>query len=389
MNIIKKFENISIFKSKFFLFFSLVILAYPVSVATFFKNINFFSIKRIINIFLYTIFLLKLVSYIFKNRKIPPFLLLTGVYFFYKVLITFINGDDFVKYITWYIEYSHISLLVLFDIEVLNGNKKNCFSALSLYFEIYTYINIVTSIFIDSPYGDNYFLGLDNYHFGFYILGTLCLLINYYLCRKESNWYRLIIFIILTTINSLLLQVTTAIICYFIMIVFFVLYYFFHFNFNSFHILVVSLISQISVVFLRIQNLFGNLFYSLLHKSLDLSGRTEIWDVFIPRIREKLIFGHGNLEESLEIECFENRLYSTHNIPLQELYNGGIVQFFLFYFPLFVGIYKLYCMKHKKEAKEICILLLGLLISQITAPYTIIIYLSFNLICYEIDKILD
>jgi GT2 family glycosyltransferase/O-antigen ligase len=81
----------------------------------------------------------------------------------------------------------------------------------------------------------------------------------------------------------------------------------------------------ILIVVFHIQNLMSPFFVKVLHKDITLNSRTYIWDGALKLIKEKFVFGWGNLS-SKQISSYV--LYGTthaHNMLLELLLRTGII----------------------------------------------------------------
>ncbi|MCM1577548.1 MAG: O-antigen ligase family protein [Ruminococcus sp.] len=98
---------------------------------------------------------------------------------------------------------------------------------------------------------------------------------------------------------------------------------------NSRLLFPVSLILQISIVFLRLQDKFQFIIEKLLRKSLTFTGRTQIWDMSLSLIKRAPVFGYG-VYEGHGLTLVGNLFYYSHNIILEILLQGGCVSLILF-----------------------------------------------------------
>ena len=64
-------------------------------------------------------------------------------------------------------------------------------------------------------------------------------------------------------------------------------------------------------------------------KSLDLSGRTEIWDIVLKKFFDSPILGHG-IQDSVNLFIINHIKFSAHNQYLQSLYEGGVLMYISF-----------------------------------------------------------
>jgi O-antigen ligase len=88
------------------------------------------------------------------------------------------------------------------------------------------------------------------------------------------------------------------------------------------------LLTNIAIVFLRIQNLFSFVIVDLLHKDLTFTGRTSAWDSAIIKISNKFLLGYGNMGQEQESRLIGD-VY-CHNALLEILFRGGIIRLIFF-----------------------------------------------------------
>lgn len=85
--------------------------------------------------------------------------------------------------------------------------------------------------------------------------------------------------------------------------------------------------------------------YSFLRKNATLSMRTSNWKSVLPAIRENLIWGHGYTWASTRQILYGRETAHAHNLFLELLYEGGLVELFVFSLfnnAVFKRIYKNY-----------------------------------------------
>ena len=76
------------------------------------------------------------------------------------------------------------------------------------------------------------------------------------------------------------------------------------------------------IIYVKIQNLFYGFIKNVLHKDLTFSGRTEIWNLAIDKIKNNLILGYGRLTTEQRTVVFNAT--SAHNQFLNFLFEGGV-----------------------------------------------------------------
>lgn len=105
-------------------------------------------------------------------------------------------------------------------------------------------------------------------------------------------------------------------------------------------------------------------FASLFGKSSTLSGRTYIWAKALIYIKSSILYGNG-INRPLMKERFWD-LVHVHNLLLNILYQGGIIQLLIFNYICYLTVKKLYQFKEKRTATIIVGALLGFFILALT-----------------------
>lgn len=96
----------------------------------------------------------------------------------------------------------------------------------------------------------------------------------------------------------------------------------------------IGVLGTITVVVLRLQELFSFLIVDILHRDLTLTTRTVVWDKAFDVIESAPLFGYG-LEDSVTAQIRFGTVESSHNFFLDQIYYGGVVALCL----LVVGLY--------------------------------------------------
>ena len=58
-------------------------------------------------------------------------------------------------------------------------------------------------------------------------------------------------------------------------------------------LVIISIVIFVSIVFLRLQEVFSYLIVNILGKDLTFTGRTVIWDYYINEIKNSWVIGYG------------------------------------------------------------------------------------------------
>lgn len=93
------------------------------------------------------------------------------------------------------------------------------------------------------------------------------------------------------------------------------------------------IIFALSIVVLKVQNLFAPIIEGVFNRTVSLSGRTDIWDILIPQFKNHPLIGHGMFLDTgyfdLQYEMLNGGIYqqfvSGHNTFLHIAYESGLV----------------------------------------------------------------
>lgn len=103
---------------------------------------------------------------------------------------------------------------------------------------------------------------------------------------------------------------------------------------------IVALLFNWLLITVNIQTRFATLISYYLHETVTFNGRTVIWDAFLRAVKESPIWGYGynGIRVATGWGGSWDNLDYAHNTILQELSNGGIVGFVLFFLMGYVAL---------------------------------------------------
>lgn len=129
---------------------------------------------------------------------------------------------------------------------------------------------------------------------------------------------------------------------------------------------VIYLVLEIGIVFLRIQEAFSFIIVNVLHRNLSFTGRTQIWDYYINQ------FLSGNLLNKLFGNFGITELtVNSHNMFLGLLSFTGIIGIVLYFILLCLSIKELMKEKKSDTSKFISIIIFSFLINALTMEFYI------------------
>lgn len=321
---------------------SFIILTLPSIFATLFPVIS-----PIISLIKGLVSLLLIIQYgylFYKKRvRFNNFLKSFIIYSVYIFVITCCRGIfPFVFLKTYCINIGGIILIEL----LLYEKSKDLFYLIYKYNGIIILINLlliaVDTLILNKLIIKNfseYLLGSDNRFILYFIMQITLTL---YLFNKREIKKYLIFWYVIGLITLLFVWSAAALVVFFLMLVFHMALFYHKKRINIYLLLMIVLILSISIVFFNIQNLFSFIIVDILHKSLSLSYRTNIWAyanhyIFLSPI--SFAFGYGFQDLSKVIKIMVTNKYGTkffltpihmHNLIENLLYDGGIIGLLLY-----------------------------------------------------------
>ena len=144
----------------------------------------------------------------------------------------------------------------------------------------------------------------------------------------------LLVFILISSVTFFVLQwVATALTCVMMFALLLILEHIISKRFiNKYHWFLLGGIIAVSlcVVFFNIQELFARFIEIYLHKKATLTGRTDIWAMAIPYIKERWLFGYGYQNQGNFVSMYDFTT-TSHNQWLQTMFYGGVLGSIVYY----------------------------------------------------------
>lgn len=333
--------------------------------------------------FHYISFFIILILFI-QNRKFSKIIIYMMLYLIILFFASVFNGQSISQVLNYLITI--ISLCLITDYGIRNHTKEYLIS-LATILNILMIINFITIIlypngmYINSTcYKQNWILGYKNSHI-LYLLP--CVVVNFILSFKnkgkldiKSYVIFIICFISILSVNS-----STGIVGFLIILLYLI------FKkvvdkvniINGFSSLFIYLLSFVSIMILKVQNLFKFLIVDILKKDLTFTGRTYIWDNVLKSIKINPLIGYGNVTYQ-----YNKYIFTTHNTILDILYKTGIFGFVTYILILFETSKTLYNNRNDKTSKFLTVVLLSYFIIMLTEAYNISYYFFILVICNNI-----
>lgn len=322
------------FRNKGLLFFLLI---------PFFKPICFKYITKLL--FIEKVFVTwKIVSavivlvlffiYIIKYFKIPKIILYIFIFEFLIFISTIINNGYLYRAVIDMVSIVAFCVIIYMGIQ---NNVINLFKSLSLLCTILMFINLFSMIlYPDGIPADLYtnklnpifFMTTDN-GTGVFIITTMLFVVISNNLKKSHKPYIVELILSCCLLCAFFSGSTTSmVICFFFIIY---LGIFFRKNkkitFNPIVLSISYLILSVMIIS-GLTNIFMLFVEGILHKSITFTGRNQLWHDALQLIKSKFWIGYGRINGDY-ISIWGGR-YSSHNILLELLLEGGVITLLLF-----------------------------------------------------------
>ena len=303
---------------------------------------------------------------------------------------TIINNGDLKEILKISFEVIGLTLLINYG---LTNDAKNFLDCSNIFFTLLVFINLTTIIlypngmYIDSSnYTENWFFGYRNIHILFILPAIIFNFSRSYYLNYNLNKYNYI-YLITCLVSMILSKSGTSIIGLFLIVALLSLYRAKR-TFSIKRYANISLTAFVSIVILRIQEIFKFIIVDIMKKDLTFTGRTYIWNDVEGLILKKPLFGYG--QEFKNIRLIKTRIpsYHAHNQFLEIAYKTGAVGMLIFLIIISLCVKKLNNFKEYSIAKFFSICLFAVLIMMITEAYVANNILYLFVIFYNVDNLI-
>lgn len=385
-------SKIKLFNSKIFILLILIPFFEPEYI-----SVGYYGVHKIINY--WKLFASMIIVFLyFKQMKISKFILTIMIYEFIIIGATYLNRYGYVR-LALNTGLDIISICMFLELGIKNNCKKMIHTIL-LIFEVLVYSNLITLIIYPDGmyisnrqnYANNWLLGYDNLHI-VTILPAIVISLIYSYIDGEKIKFRTKILLICGLTSVFITLSATSTVAILILIIFIMQKNSVFKNtivFNYLNYCLTYIVLFISIVLLRLQEIFSWFIVDILGKSLTFTGRTNIWDATMYYIKESWIWGYG-VEKSLIRTLKNSNQYATHahNHILEVLYKGGILLLFAFLYLLLIVGRKLMKYKGTMISKILSFsIFLFFLMMLVEARDTMNLYILL-IFSYYVDKIVD
>lgn len=271
-----------------------------------------------------------------KNGKISKYLFAWACLSLYFLLIMIINGN-----LSDIDQWGYLTLMVCNYILIIewcaqNNYLKEMLTALSAVCLIFIFINAISLLafpdgiipskaIYDNGDGDYYFLGIKTAYTSYIFVALsasgICLI--KYRMKKLC-----VLTIVLSVFNILYANISTGIVCLFALLILILIKRVFKIQVTMNFVLAVTIILNVAVIIFDAQYMFSGVIENILHKSMTLTGRTDIWRNALVQIKNQsliaTIFGNGIVNGGSFV-AFGNGFWPAHNQWIQNIFEYGIL----------------------------------------------------------------
>ncbi len=261
------------------------------------------------------------------KKKPDAFTVFVLLYMLWLTAVNMLNGFSMEEPVLYAIKI--FSTLIILRYFMQTGHLREYVEVFNFWLVTFTLINIFTQVYYPNGlYTDDrnwvmWFFGNRNIFIFVYFMtilfNTLHNLMNYH--KLRLSYFLLVGLIVFSEIKGGSATSTIAILVMVILITLFR-----SIKLSKFKICIISLATSITVSYIVINvgvgSFFTNLFKTLLDRSKDFTGRTEIWHSSVNVLKTNYKFGVGWTRIPLS---WSWDIYQAHNCYLDILFTGGVV----------------------------------------------------------------
>ena len=327
---------------------------------------------------------------IYRKRafsRISPLMLVFDALLLVMVIAGAVNGGGIKRPL----QYAFGTLMYCLVVEygILEDIRSYLQANIAL-FGILTVINMISILVFPHGmyvsmgyYWESWILGFKSGH----IMYQMVLLFSaamYAVLFEKKKWMIFRISVVLVFVSSMLANNRTATVVLIPMIIFGffprILEFTKVFNIAVYGVLGV-LINLLFVVF-RMQNLFSWLIVGILHRSINLTSRTVVWDKAFKAIAEHPVIGHGYQDFQ-----YNPIIYTTHNEALEVLFKTGIIGLIIFLAAFVIVSVRLFKNRKLEAAQWISVFLGGFFLMFVVEQYAFAIFFYLLLFAWHVEEL--
>lgn len=332
---------------------------------------------------------------VIRQKKLSKLSIYIIIFEVIIIVSTIINDGSLKSCILDAIQTIVLCMLVDYGIKY---NKKALLKGLLLIFELLITINLITIILYPngmyinpiSGYKENWFLGFDNSHIVYIMLGITISVIYSYIYYKKLT-FRTYYLVFISIITIIIRWTATGVVGIGLLFIYLILRAiinkFKFFNIKNYSL--ITLISFLGIVIFRVQNYFSYLIVDVLKKDLTFTGRTYIWDKTIYFIKQFPYIGCGYLDGLLR--QYKYHIWGAvhaHNQILEIFYLGGITLSIVTIIIVIFMIKKLLQYRTYKVTKFVSWIIFIFMIMMLTEVYSSDKIFLLVTLAYNIDSLI-
>ena len=285
--------------------------------------------------------------------------------------------------------FSIISMSILYD--MFCDDKDNFVSSQLFCYELLIYANLLSELFFPNGLytnasNKNWFLGYYNTHILYFIPGMVFSALNYLKTRKTFRSLVLIIAILLSTVlvwsGGSIVAISAMLLC-------FILFRRNTHMFNYFNYWLIQPIFFIGLLNNALLYQFKWFIDGWLHKWRSMTGRINVWNIELSRVKDEWLFGNG-IETNLDrIKEYQGRWWAihAHNLILELIHRGGMVYLFLFVVTVIMAGRKMWPNKDNIAIMILSIGFLGWSLRCTVDPYLFAMWIALFVLAYRSDSL--
>lgn len=326
-----------------------------------------------------------------KYSKIINYIFL---YLIVLVMSTFLNHGELVTSLFLALRTLILCLIVDYG---LKHHTKVFLNSFEFLLTFLVYLNFISIVLFrgglyatEFGYTENWLLGYKNLHILYILPAILVSFVNSYYSKGKFS-FRSYLLLFISTLSLLVVNSSTSLIGIFLIVAYLIFQgivdWVNFFNIKNYTILYFVLF--LSIVVLRVQNLFRFIIVDIFHKDLTLTGRTYIWDYVTNFIQRKKALGYGMENSSVRLNKTSYwRSSHAHDQLLEIIYKTGFVGLVVYLIIMYKTFKELYQYRKYKMAKFISIVVLAYCIMMLTEFYLFDTYMFIFVFCYNIKFLL-
>lgn len=328
------------------------------------------------------------------RRRLSPIVLAVGAWQGYLLLNTLLQHSGFANFKYGFTAAAApiISAVMLYDL--MQSDRKIFLSSQMFCFELMIYTNLATVLLFpggmytrnDNIFGraikGYYFLGYDTNIYNYFIPALLILS----LWEAPTKWqkWRKVLLVIGIYFTAFRVWAGTTIVVLCIMGAACLLLKKLPPFLNYFSVWAIPVCFFLCVQCLRLQNLFRWFIEGVLGKWSSFMGRMAIWDITMEKISQAPLFGYGFVDRFVrqkELNVYYGN--HAHNLLLELLYQGGIVNLLFFAGVVFLVGWRVYRHRKTTESKLITVAFLGWCMVSLVDTFAGFPYVMFVIAYYS------